>query len=78
MECLLKMPLAVSRAASAGTGMWGATPAPSQAGPAAVSECTVGMPRKMPLSPTAKVLGGWEAPAVVSPTIMARPCFFMM
>lgn len=77
-KCLLKMPLAVSRAASAETGMCGAMPAPSQAGPAVVSEWTVGMLRKMSVSPTRKVLGGWEAPAVVSPTIMARPSFFIM
>jgi len=44
-KCLLRMPLAVSSASAAATGMCGATPAPSQAGPAAVSQCTVGMLR---------------------------------
>lgn len=77
-RCLLRMPLAVSRAASADTGMCGVMPAPSQAGPVVMSEWTVGMLMKMSVSPTRKDLGGWEPPAVVSPTIIARPCFFMM
>lgn len=70
--------MAVPRAASAETGMWGVMPAPSQAGPVAVLQWTVGMLRKTSVSPTRKICGGWEAPAVVSPTIMARPSFFMM
>ncbi len=77
-KCLLRMPFAVSRAASAGTGIWGAMPAPSQEGPWAVSEWLIGIDRKMLLSPTLKVSGGWQPPCVVSPKIIARPSLFMI
>lgn len=72
------MPLAVSRAASAATGTWGTIPTPSHAGPVLVSEWMVGMLRKTSVSPTRKVLAGWEVPAVFSPMIIARPIFFMI